>query len=137
MRTHESIALGVPDVLLPKPGTDLHKWAVIACDQYTSEPEYWEKVAAIVGDAPSTLHVIYPEVFLNEPHPEARIIAIREAMDGYLDAGLFCETSGFVYTERTVSGQTRHGLMACLDLEQYDYNAGSQTRVSLVVPNQP
>jgi hypothetical protein len=129
MRTHESIALGVPDVLLPKPGSDLHKWAVIACDQYTSEPEYWEKVAAIVGDAPSTLRVIYPEVFLNEPSPEARIAKIRAAMASYLESGLFAETTGFVYTERTVGGRTRHGLMACLDLEQYDFRKGSTSPI--------
>ncbi len=129
MRTHEELALGVPDVLLPKAGTDLHKWAVIACDQYTSEPAYWAKVASIVGDAPSALHVIYPEVFLSEPHPEARIAKIRETMDGYLDAGLFGETTGFVYTERTVGGHTRRGLMACLDLEQYDFNKGSTSPI--------
>jgi hypothetical protein len=130
MRTHASLGLGVPDVLLPKPGTDLHKWAVIACDQYTSEPEYWAKVAGIVGDAPSTLHVTYPEVFLSEAAPEARIARIRETMRRYLDEGLFQETTGFVYTERRLeSGHVRHGLIACLDLEQYDFNKGSTSPI--------
>jgi hypothetical protein len=133
MRTHSSIALGVPEVLLPAPGHDLHKWAVIACDQYTSEPEYWEKVAAIVGDAPSTLHLTYPEVFLSEPNPEVRIARIRDTMRRYLDAGLFVETTGFIYLERTVSNErgkhVRRGLMACLDLEQYDFSKGSTSPI--------
>jgi len=129
MRAHPSIALGVPEVLLPKPGVDLHKWAVIACDQYTSEPEYWEKVAAIVGDAPSTLHLTYPEVFLNEPNPEVRIARIREAMRRYVADGLFVETTGFIYLERTIGKHVRRGLMACLDLEQYDFSKGSTSPI--------
>lgn len=129
MRTHPSIALGVPEVLLPKAGQDLHKWAVIACDQYTSEPEYWEKVAAIVGDAPSTLHLTYPEVFLSESNPEVRIARIRETMRRYLDAGLFVETTGFVYLERTIGKHVRRGLMVCLDLEQYDFSKGSTSPI--------
>lgn len=129
MRIHPSIALGVPEVLLPAPGQDLHKWAVIACDQYTSEPEYWEKVAAIVGDASSTLHLTYPEVFLSEPNPEVRIARIRETMKRYLDAGIFTETTGFIYLERTIGKHVRRGLMACLDLEQYDFAKGSTSPI--------
>ena len=129
MPNHASIALGVPEILLPAPGQDLHKWAVIACDQYTSEPAYWEKVAAVVGDAPSTLHLTYPEVFLAEKNPEARIAKIRETMRRYLDAGLFVETTGFVYLERTIGKHVRRGLMACLDLEQYDFAKGSTSPI--------
>lgn len=133
MRTHASIGLGVPEIMLPKAGVDLHKWAVIACDQYTSEPEYWEKVASIVGDAPSTLHVTYPEVFLAEPKPEERIARIRATMKRYLDEGLFDETEGFVYLERTTDekghGNVRRGLMVCLDLEQYDFSKGSTSPI--------
>ncbi len=129
MRTHPSIALGVPEVLLPKPGVDLHEWAVIACDQYTSEPEYWEKVAAIVGDAPSTLHLTYPEVYLSEPNPDARIARIRETMRRYVAEGLFVERTGFVYVERTVGSHVRRGLVACLDLEQYDFSKGSTSPI--------
>ena len=62
MRIYESICVGVPEICLPKPGTDLARWAVIACDQYTSEPEYWQRAGEIVGSAPSTLNLIYPEV---------------------------------------------------------------------------
>jgi len=129
MRTFDSICLGIPDVLLPKEGVDLTKWAAIACDQYTSEPEYWRKAADLVGDAPSTLHIIYPEVYLNEKNPEARIARIRESMDRYLTQDLFVENEGFVYVERTVSGRTRRGLMACLDLEHYDFRKGSTSLI--------
>ena len=97
MRIHESIGIGVPDILLPKQGTDLAKWATIACDQYTSEPAYWNRVAALVGDAPSTLNLIYPEVYLGEGHPEERIARIRQAMTRYSNERLFAEHSGFVY----------------------------------------
>jgi len=129
MRTYDPICLGIPEVLLPKPGVDLTKWAAIACDQYTSEPEYWRKAADLVGDAPSTLHIIYPEVYLNEKNPEARIARIRESMDRYLAQDLFVENEGFVYVERTVSGHTRRGLMACLDLEHYDFRKGSTSLI--------
>ena len=129
MRTYDSVRLGIPDILLPKKGVDLTKWAAIACDQYTSEPEYWRKAADLVGDAPSTLHIIYPEVYLNEKDPDARIARIRKAMDGYLAQDLFAEKEGFVYVERTVSGHTRRGLMACLDLEAYDFRKGSTSLI--------
>jgi hypothetical protein len=129
MRTHESICLGIPEILLPKAGTDLAKWAVIACDQYTSEPEYWRKAADLVGDAPSTLNLIYPEVFLNEPNPKARIASIRDSMNRYLAQGLFRESEGFVYVERTIGGHTRKGLVACLDLEHYDFHKGATSLI--------
>jgi hypothetical protein len=129
MRTHESICLGIPEILLPKAGTDLAKWAVIACDQYTSEPEYWRKAASFVGKAPSTLNLIYPEVFLNEPNPEARIASIRDTMNRYLAQGLFLESEGFVYVERRIGGRTRKGLAACLDLEHYDFHKGATSLI--------
>ncbi|MBN1940467.1 MAG: DUF1015 domain-containing protein [Candidatus Aminicenantes bacterium] len=131
MRAFESIALGIPEILLPKSGTDLAKWAVIACDQYTSEPAYWDKAAAFIEDAPSTLNLIYPEVYLNEPEPEksARINRIRETMSRYLAQNLFVSGEGLVYVERTTGGKTRKGLVAALDLEQYDYRKGSTTLI--------
>lgn len=129
MRTHPSIALAVPEIVLPKRGIDLQKWSVIACDQYTSEPEYWEKVAALVGDAPSTLHLTYPEVYLSEANPDARIARIRETMRRYTEQELFAETTGFVYVERTIGAHVRRGLMVCLDLEQYDFAVGSTSAI--------
>jgi len=129
MRTYESICLGVPEILLPKAGTDLAKWAVIACDQHTSEPEYWRKAADLIGDAPSTLNLIYPEVFLGEEDPEARITRIQAAMRRYLNQGLFDAAPGFVYIERTVAGHTRKGLVIALDLEHYDFRKGAESMI--------
>ena len=129
MRILESIGLGIPSVLLPRPGVDLQKWAVIACDQFTSEPEYWHGVEAFVDDAPSTLNLIYPEVHLGESQPEVRIKKIRAAMNRYLEDGLFEERPGFVYIERRVGRQTRRGLLACVDLERYDYTKGSRSLI--------
>lgn len=129
MRTYESIAIGIPEVLLPKAGIDLKKWAVIACDQFTSEPQYWHKVEKLVGDEPSTLNLIYPEVYLGEKDPEARISRIRQHMDRYLEEGLFEQTEGFIYVERQTGKNTRKGLMACLDLDHYDFRKGSSSLI--------
>ncbi|HQB45566.1 MAG TPA: DUF1015 family protein, partial [Polyangiaceae bacterium] len=71
MRTYESVGVAVPEILLPKQELSKTKWAVVACDQYTSEPEYWQKVEQVVADAPSTLRLIYPEVFLSESAADA------------------------------------------------------------------
>jgi len=125
MRAHESICLGIPEILLPRDGIDLTKWAVIACDQYTSEPDYWQNVASFVGGAPSALNLIYPEVYLNAPDREDRISRIRRAMDGYLAEGLFKAIEGLVYVERAIATGTRKGLMVCLDLEHYDFRKGA------------
>jgi hypothetical protein len=127
MRFHESLALGVPDILLPKPGTDLTRWAVVACDQFTSEPEYWDKVRDFVGEAPSTLNLIYPEVYLGEAQAEGRIARIRETMRLYLEKDLFVERPGLVYVERQTRSGVRRGLMVCLDLEHYDFGKGSSS----------
>jgi hypothetical protein len=121
--------MGIPSVHLPRSGVDLQKWAVIACDQFTSEPEYWHDVEALVDDAPSTLNLIYPEVYLGESRPENRIHKIRAAMNRYLEEGLFEERAGLIYVERQVGRQTRHGLLACLDLERYDYTKGSHSLI--------
>ena len=129
MRAYPSAGVAVPDVLLPKTGTDLTKWAVVACDQYTSEPEYWQKVDALVGAAPSTLRIIYPEVFLGEKDPEARIRSIRQAMASYLAQGLLLPHEGLVYVERHAAGKTRCGLVLAIDLEHYDYSKGSTSWV--------
>ena len=77
MKNIPSLGIQIPDILLPKPGTDFTKWAVIACDQFTSEPEYWEKVANHVGDSPSTYHLILPEVMLGTSEEQARIRRLR------------------------------------------------------------
>ncbi|MFC2166775.1 DUF1015 domain-containing protein [Acidobacteriota bacterium] len=129
MKTFESIALGIPNLLLPKAGQDLSKWAVIACDQFTSDEEYWRKVKNIVGDAPSALNLIFPEVYLGNEDAETRITQIREHMQKYLNEGLFEETEGMVYVERLTGSHTRKGLVVSLDLDQYDFNKGATSKI--------
>jgi hypothetical protein len=129
MKTTPTIDVQIPKILLPRPGVDLAKWAVIACDQFTSEPEYWQAVADLVGDAPSTYHITLPEVYLETPEEARRVEAIRQTMHDYLRRDLFVEHKGFVLVERTAGGKTRHGLMLALDLEQYDYNKGATSLI--------
>lgn len=123
------IGISIPKLLLPKPSIDYSKWAVIACDQFTSEPEYWEEVKEIVGDAPSTYHIILPEVYLGTLEEENRIKTTQNVMSKYLKNGIFRQNNDFVYVLRTTNGKTRRGLMVCLDLEHYDYHEGSQTLI--------
>ena len=129
MRTYPSAAMAIPEVLLPNPGIDPARWAVVACDQYTSQPEYWAETAKLAGDTPSTLHMIYPEVYLGEKEPDRRIASIRASMERYLKEGVLKAHDGMVYVERQVGGRTRKGLVTCIDLERYDYNRGSTTLV--------
>jgi hypothetical protein len=129
MKTYPNIAIQVPDIYLPHSGVDLSKWAVIACDQYTSQPEYWYKVEKIVGNAPSTLNLIFPEVYLDKPSADERIRRIQQSMQDYLSSGLLTPHTGMVYVERQVGGKLRKGLVLALDLEQYDYNKGSRSLI--------
>ncbi|HTT13362.1 MAG TPA: DUF1015 domain-containing protein [Burkholderiaceae bacterium] len=123
----------LPRSFLPRPGIDLKKWAVVACDQYTSEPEYWRKVADEVGDAPSTLHLIFPEAYLGSADAPARIRRIQESMRRYLAEGVLVEHAGAIYVERTIGGRVRRGLMVELDLEHYDFSSGT---TSLIRPTE-
>ena len=129
MKNYPHIAIQIPDIYLPREGVDLTKWAVIACDQYTSQPEYWHKVEEIVGKAPSTLNMIFPEVYLDQPDAEQRIRGIQQTMLDYLTSGLLVKHSGLVYVERSVGGKLRRGLVLAMDLEHYDYNKGSQSLI--------
>lgn len=114
------------DILLPK-DADMTKWAVVACDQFTSQPEYWQAVEETVGDAPSTLRMILPEARLNDPDVDEHIARINASMKQYLDAGVFQTLPGaLIYIERTQSdGKVRHGLIGMVDLDQYDFTPGS------------
>jgi len=129
MKTYPSIGVQSPQILLPKPGIDLTKWAAVACDQFTSQPEYWRQAAEFVGKAPSTLHLIFPEVYLEEVEAPRRIERIQAAMRAYLEGGLFTPYDGMVYVERTIRGRTRRGLVLALDLERYDYTPGSSSLI--------
>ncbi len=125
------LALHVPTILFPRPGVDLTRWAVIACDQYTAEPEYWAAVDELVGGAPSTLRLTFPEVFLGQGDETERIAAINAAMQQYLADGTLRELPpGFVLLDRQTSHvPSRKGLMVALDLEHYDYLPGAQTLI--------
>ncbi|MGQ9800983.1 MAG: DUF1015 domain-containing protein [Candidatus Saccharicenans sp.] len=122
MKFYDSLGMAIPDILLPRAEVDLQRWAVIACDQYTSEPEYWHRMEELVGDSPSTFHLIYPEVYLNAPDKDTRIARIQSTMKEYLKRELFRPLSGMVYVERQTAHGWRRGLLLCLDLEAYDFN---------------
>lgn len=117
------------DILLPDAAADVEKWAVVACDQFTSQMEYWQKAAQIVGDAPSTLNIVYPEVYLAEG--DARIERIRRAMADYMQRGVLQTRvkNGFVFVRRVTESGERLGLVGKLDLEQYDFTPGTSAPV--------
>ena len=129
MKNFPSIGVQIPNIYLPANHVDLTKWAVIACDQYTSEPEYWEDVSKLVGSSPSTLHLILPEVYLGKPEESQKVITVNNHMQQYLDEGLLKQQERIVYVERTVDGKVRRGLMMALDLEKYDFSRGSQSLI--------
>lgn len=114
------------DILLPR-DLDLSLWSVVACDQYTSQPEYWARVEQRVGRAPSALKLILPESSLDGPHVETDITEINHTMSTYLRDGVFTEyPSALIYVERTLdSGALRRGLVGMLDLDAYDYEPSS------------
>lgn len=118
-------ALRPAQILLPKESVSRETWACVACDQYTSQPEYWEKTDSLVKDLPSTLRLMLPECWLNES--DRRVPVIHETMKRYLDEGLLIPAveKGFILCERTIASGTRVGLVVTLDLEDYDYAKGS------------
>lgn len=112
--------LKVPKILLPK-NVDMTKWSCVACDQFTSEPEYWQKLEEFVGDSPSTLKLIYPEVYLKNSD-SIRVDAINNTMSAYYDKGLFEEVESLILVKRVLNnGEVRLGLMLAVDLEAYEY----------------
>ncbi len=120
------------DILLPDPErVDYAKWSVIACDQFTSDPAYWEQTAQTVGDAPSTLSLTLPEIYLGKPDTAERIHKIHDTMQQYLADDLFqTYENALIYTERIQSdGVLRAGIIGKIDLTQYDYSAGSHSPV--------
>ncbi len=118
------------DILLPN-GCDDSKWSVVACDQFTSERKYWEGLAEFVGEAPSTLKLIFPEAYLEDDDANERIEKINATMREYLDNGVFREIkNSFVLTKRdTANGQSRLGLVAAVDLEDYCFTHPSHAKI--------
>ncbi len=119
------------DLLLPNKEIDMGKWSVVACDQYTSEPEYWRDVENIVGGAPSALKITLPEVYLGTAGVDEKISKINSTMEEYLANGTLTPYGDtYIYVERTLAdGKVRKGLMGIVDLEEYDYNKGSQSLI--------
>lgn len=118
------------DILLPQ-GIDNSKFSVVACDQYTSEPDYWNAVKEYVGDSESALNMIFPEIYLKTADFEKTIEGINDSMKDYLKKGLFKEyKNSFIYLERTLkNGNVRRGIMGMVDLEEYNYEKGSQSAI--------
>ncbi len=129
MKLYPEIGVQIPQVYLPRPGVDLTKWAVIACDQFTSQPEYWQEVERFVDGNPSTFHLILPEAYLTGQDQQARIERIHATMRAYLEHGILAPYEGAIYVERTALDRTRHGIMLCLDLEQYEFAPGSSALI--------
>ncbi|MBQ8719291.1 MAG: DUF1015 family protein, partial [Clostridia bacterium] len=117
------------DILLPSPDlTAKGSWACIACDQFTSEPEYWTAAEQLVGDAPSTLHLMLPEVYLNDA--ANRLPVIHAAMHEALQNVLISHPGSMIALSRIQSdGRERRGLVGMIDLEAYDYTKGSSALI--------
>ena len=128
VRPINDLGFAVPEILLPKQGTDLKKWAVIACDQYTSEPEYWANASKEAGDAPSTLNLVLPEVYLGTDKEAEKLGSIADTARKYLDEGILQSLgAGFILTDRaTELHPSRRGLMAAIDLEGYSFEPGNK-----------
>ncbi len=114
------------DILLPKEA-DMARWSVVACDQYTAQPEYWDEAERLMNGSPSTLRLMLPEAWIGAEKGRSWAESINGAMRGYLSQGLFREIKdSFIYIERTLaSGKIRRGMLGLLDLEAYDYARGS------------
>ena len=119
--------LRAPQILLPGARFSLEKWAVVACDQFTSQPEYWQETQALAQGAPSALNIVYPEAWLAQG--DARIAEINRTMEEYLHGVLTRQVDGYVLVERETSTGKRLGLVAEIDLAAYDYRPGSAPRI--------
>ena len=117
------------NILLPK--KTFEAWSVIACDQFTSNEEYWQAVKAAAGENPTTLNLIYPEVYLGKTDAQEVTANINNAMQKYVADGIFAEyPNALIYVERTQrDGKVRCGIVGAVDLDEYDYNEGSASRV--------
>lgn len=126
-----STAFQNADLLIPKDTVDMSKWAVIACDQYTGEPEYWDEVKKLTDGVPSSLNLILPELYLEDKDVAQRIENIHKTMNEYISNGIFKEyKNAMVYVERVQSnGILRQGIIGAIDLEKYDFSKGSSSEV--------
>lgn len=131
MNQFNELGLQLPSILIPKKGIDLEKWAVVACDQFTSEKKYWEEAVEFIGKEPSTMNLIFPECYLEDPNPEERIKNINQSMNAYVKDGIFQEyKDSFFLVKRTCVGKKpRYGLIVALDLDRYSWEKGSKSLI--------
>ena len=129
MKLYSSVALQSPDVLIPSSSIIFERWAVVACDQYTSQPDYWKEVEEFVGESPSTFHMVLPEAYLETPKEEMHSDQVFPTMQAYLSQSVFKKLNGFILVERKFDKRIRRGLLAAIDLEAYDFNRDSQSLV--------
>lgn len=130
MNKFEKVSLFPADILLPK-DADMNKWSVVACDQYTSQPEYWENVKNKVGDDVSTYNLVLPELYLNGDDVDEKIKSINCNMQKYVDDGVFAEyNNSLIYIERTLNnGKVRRGIVGAIDLEDYKFEPGNTAMI--------
>lgn len=118
------------DILIPR-GIDMTAWSVVACDQYTSQPEYWKEAERETNGKPTALNIILPEVYLESDECEKRTENINAQMKKYISDGIFkTYRNCYIYVERTLkNGKIRRGIIGAADLEDYDYSKGSESPV--------
>ena len=126
----EKIGVGVPEILIPGENVNMKKWAVLACDQYTTNQKYWSDVEKFVGSSPSALHIMLPEIYLDSDSKEERIQYAKTTMRQYIeDDVLKLLPEGFILVERTINGAARKGLMLMVDLDRYHYDISKRPAI--------
>ncbi len=130
-RQLESLGLAIPRIIMPAPRIDLHRWAIVACDQHTDNPHYWQKVKHIVGSSPSTLHLMVPEIYLDDPNLSQRLRNIAHELRRYLQQGILQERGSMVLLiRRTFSdGRIQQGLLMAVDLERFSYKPSNSATI--------
>jgi len=129
MKNFPSVGIQAPEILIPNNQIDFEKWAVVACDQFTSQPEYWNTVEKIIGQSPSAYHLILPEAYLGTEKEQIHSAKINSLMEKYLKMNYFQMIDGIIYVERYFDNSVRKGLIAALDLEQYDFTNGADSLI--------
>jgi hypothetical protein len=129
MKNYPRVGIQSPKVLIPDKYIEMEKWAVIACDQFTSQPDYWQSVEKSVGTSPSTYDLILPEAYLGTALEQEHASMINLKMKTYLESGIFKKVDGMIYVERYFNNSVRKGLVVALDLEQYDFSNTSHSLI--------